>query len=391
MSEGVLDAYLRGMVEAYRGQEVLPIAWQGGEPTLMGLDFFQRVVGKLRALVPPGQRVEHSLQTNGLRLDEDWARFLAQEQVLVGLSIDGPQALHDAYRVDKGGLGSFSRVERAARLLLRQGVAVNALVAVHAANVGHPLAVYRFLRDELGFRYIQLLPVVQRTDPGGIEAGGHAAFPRDAAPVTARSVRPEAWGRFLCAIFDEWVRHDVGTVFIPRFEAALAAWLGIPPAMCVFQPTCGRALALEHQGDLYCCDHFVTAEHRLGNITQTPLATLAASPAARAFGQAKASGLPAFCRRCEVRFACQGECPKNRLLRGPDGEPGLNWLCAGYKHFFTHIDAPMRALAELLKRGQPASEIMGQLGRAEADFAQVGRNEPCPCGSGLKFKRCHGA
>ena len=390
MSEDLLDLWLRQLVESSEGQDRVRVSWQGGEPTLMGLDFYRKVVAKLETLVPPGQPVEFTLQTNGLRIDEEWARFLAQSEVLVGLSIDGPGELHDRYRLDKAGRGTFDRVVRTAQLLMKHGVAVNAMVTVHDANVEHPLEIYRFLRDELGFSFIQLIPIVERTDAGGIEAGGHAAFTEIGAPVSTRTVRPEAWGRFLNAIFDEWIRHDVGAVFIPRFEAALAAWLGVEPAMCVFRRTCGTALALEHQGDLYCCDHFVTPLHRLGNIGQQHLTTLAATSRAQLFGLAKTAGLPAACRRCAVRFACQGACPKDRLLCSTDGEAGLNWLCEGYKSFFSHIDTPMRILADLVADGRPAAEIMGLIAAQEASRETVGRNDKCPCGSGRKFKRCHG-
>jgi uncharacterized protein len=204
-------------------------------------------------------------------------------------------------------------------------------------------------------------------------------------------VRPEQWGRFLTAVFDEWVRRDVGVVFVPTFDAALAAWLGVAPAMCVFRETCGDALALEHNGDLYSCDHYVEPDHLLGNISETHLVDLVASPQQRAFGRAKADTLPGHCRRCEVRFACNGECPRNRFTRTPDGEEGLNYLCAGYKAFFSDIDEPMRLMADLLREGRHADEVMGLIAEQERQaFAGVGRNEPCPCGSRRKLKHCHG-
>lgn len=367
MSDAVLDAWLRQTVDRYRDQPVVPIAWQGGEPTLMGLDFFRRASAQLRALLRPGQRAEQSLQTNGLLLDERWAAFLREEGFLVGLSIDGPADLHDRFRVDKAGAPTHARVVQAAHLLLDSGVETNAMVCVHAANQDHPIPVYRHLVDELGFRHIQLIPVVEPEHP-------------------ARSVDPAAWGRFLGATFDRWIRQDVGRVFFPTFEAALASWLGLPPAMCVFRETCGDALALEHNGDVYACDHFVTPDHRLGNLLVEPLETLARSESQRAFGAAKAQ-LPAQCLRCEVRFACRGECPKNRVLPSEDGEAGLNWLCAGYKAFFLSIDRPMRLLASLVRAGLPASNGMGLLAALEG--GGLGRHVPCPCGSGLKFGKCH--
>ena len=246
----------------------------------------------------------------------------------------------------------------------------NVLCTVHAANEGHPGEVYRFFRDGLGARHIQLIPIVERAEDAG------------EAAVTDRTVSPHGWGRFLVAVFDEWLRHDVGTVFVSQFDAALASWAGVPPALCIFNETCGNALALEHNGDLYSCDHFVDPPYLLGNIMKTHMVDLVASPAQRSFGDAKRDGLPSQCRSCDVRFACHGECPKNRFTTTADGEPGLNYLCAGYLDFFHHVDGPMRLMAGLLRQGRYADEVMGL-------FAAAGRNDPCPCGSGRKAKQCH--
>ena len=265
----------------------------------------------------------------------------------------------------------------------------NVLCTVHAKNADHPLEVYRFFRDELGTRHIQLIPIVAR-----VNSDGRTRL-QEGTEVTDRSVTAEQWGRFLVAIFDEWVKRDVGTVFVQMFDAALASWVGVPPALCIFAETCGDAVALEHTGDLYSCDHFVEPKHLLGNIADTPLATLVGSPKQRAFGAAKRDTLPRYCLECPVRFACHGECPKNRFILTPDGEPGLNYLCAGYKAFFTHVDRPMRIMADLLRRNRYADEVMGILAQQEAALvaaaAKAGRNEPCPCGSGLKAKCCHGS
>lgn len=392
MKEAVLDAYLRQLVEAHRDMPQITVAWQGGEPTLMGLPFFRRVVERLAALVPAGVQLEHTLQTNGVRLDDEWCVFLSQNRFLVGLSIDGPREMHDAYRVDKKGRGTFDQVVRAARLLRAHKVEHNALVTVHAANQDHPVEVYRFLRDELGFEFIQLIPIVERLDEGGLEAGGHAAFSRAEAPITDRTVSSEAWGEFLVAIFDEWVRRDVGRVFVPTFESAVASWLGLAPAMCIFRETCGNAVALEHNGDLYSCDHFVTPQHRLGNVLDTTMRQMVDSAQQRAFGSAKQEGLPSQCRACSVRFACNGACPKDRFLADETGQAGLNYLCAGYYRFFTHIDGPMRLIANLLKAGRPAEEAMLALRQLDDPAAAgLSRNSPCPCGSGRKLKACHGA
>lgn len=402
MSDEVLEAYVRQVIESHQTPNVV-IAWQGGEPTLMGLDFFRRAVELARKHQKPGMRIEHTIQTNGTLLDDEWCRFFREHGFLVGVSIDGPRALHDAYRVDKGGKPTFERVMRAIRLLKRHKVDFNTLTTVHAANAEHPLAVYRFLRDEVGSEFIQFIPIVERTTATLLPMANEGWGERRGATrplylqmgdqVTTRSVRPSQWGRFLITVFDEWSRHDVGTVFLQMFESALAAWVGLPPSLCVFAETCGDALALEHNGDLYSCDHFVEPEHRLGNITDLPMLEMVASERQRAFGNAKQETLPQYCRDCSVRFACNGECPRNRFISTPDGEAGLNYLCEGYRAFFTHIDEPMRIMGDLLRRGQPADGVMSILRNRERELQEAvgktGRSALCPCGSGRKAKRCH--
>jgi uncharacterized protein len=401
MAEDVLEAYVRQTIEGQQGPEVT-IAWQGGEPTLMGLDFFRRAVGYVQKHARPGMTVEHTLQTNGTLLNAEWCEFFRENHFLIGLSLDGPRAMHDAYRVDKGGKPTFDKVLAAARLMQRHGVDFNVLCIVHAANQDHPLEVYRFLRDEVGTRFIQFIPIVERATPellpvaNGGWGGGRGERPlyrQEGSLVTERSVGAEQWGRFLIAVFDEWVRRDVGEVYVLMFDAALASWYGTTPALCIFAETCGNALALEHNGDLYSCDHYVEPRHRLGNIKQEHLLTLVASDQQRAFGNAKRDTLPRYCRECDVRFACHGECPRNRFILTPDGEPGLNYLCAGYKAFFQHVDRPMKIMAELLRRDRAPAEIMGLVAaedrERQAAFARAGRNDPCPCGSGRQFKRCH--
>jgi uncharacterized protein len=401
MSDEVLEAYVRQMIESQAGPHVT-IAWQGGEPTMMGLEFFRRAMQLVKENVRPGMTVEHTIQTNGTLLDEEWCEFLREEGFLVGISIDGPREMHDAYRVDKGGKGSFDRVIAGARLMQERNVEFNVLCTVHAANAGNPLEVYRFFRDDLQTRYLQFIPIVERaTEETLVSAnvgwGSHRAADRplytvDGSLVTERTVDAEQWGRFLMEIFDEWVRGDVGTVFVNMFDAALASWLGVTPAMCIFAETCGNALALEHTGDLYSCDHYVEPEYLLGNIRERHMLELVASPEQQRFGQDKLDTLPAYCRGCEVRFACHGECPRNRFIDTPDGEAGLNYLCAGYKAFFNHIDRPMRIMADLLRSNRYADEVMSILDDEERRaFAAAGRNDLCPCGSGRKFKHCHGA
>jgi uncharacterized protein len=387
MDEGVMEEYLRQYIHVRRAEEVI-IAWQGGEPTLMGLDFFRGAVETAAKHAPEGMRVSHTIQTNGTLLDEEWCEFLRDNGFLVGLSLDGPRELHDRYRVDKSGRGTFDRVMRAARLMQQRGVDFNILCSISAANSRRPLDIYRFFRDELGARWIQFIPIVERVNSDG------STFRQEGDTVTDRSVDPREWGDFLVSVFDEWVRGDVGSMFVNFFDAAVAAWLGAPPAMCIFDETCGNAPVLEHNGDLYTCDHFVEPDYLLGNILERPLAELVASDRMRAFGEEKRGGLPHCCRSCEVLFACRGECPKNRFAAAPDGEPGLNYLCAGYKAFFNHIDPIMRVVSDLLREGRYADEIIGILAEEEASrlraFAGTGRNDPCPCGSGRKFKVCHG-
>lgn len=383
MSDALLDDYTRQYIEAQRVPHVT-FAWQGGEPTLMGLDFFRRAVALQERYRKPGMTIENALQTNGTLLNDDWAGFLREHGFLVGLSLDGPQDLHDRYRVDKGGAPTWHRVMEAVRLLQRHGVQFNILTTVHAGNADHPLAVYRFLRDEVGAEFTQFIPIVERDNESGYQQGSN---------VTERSVTAEAYGRFLIAIFEEWVRRDVGRVFVQIFDVALAAYGGHRPGLCIFEPTCGSALALEHNGDLFACDHFVEPDYRLGNIQEVPLIDLVASPRQRRFGLHKQEGLPTYCRECEVLFACNGGCPKNRFITTPDGETGLNYLCAGYRAFFNHVRPAMEFMANELRHRRAPANVMAHLAQQDKQrqrlFAGAKRNDPCPCGSGRKYKQCH--
>jgi uncharacterized protein len=399
MADELLETYIRQLLEAHRTPEV-NVAWQGGEPTLMGLDFFQRSVEYVQKYRRPGQQVQYTIQTNGTQIDDEWAAFFKAHNFLVGISIDGPQEMHDAYRVNKGGAGSFEQVMRGWRRLREFQVDVNILCTVHAANQDGPLDVYRFFRDELGAEFIQFIPIVERVEPGLIPLADigwsdRPLYKQQGNLVTGRSVNAAAYGRFLAEIFDEWVRRDVGQVFVQIFDVTLGSYLG-QHSLCIFSPTCGNALALEHNGDLYSCDHYVEPDYLLGNIQSTHMIELIASEKQRQFGQDKLETLPRYCRECEVRFACHGGCPRNRFISTPDGEPGLNYLCAGYKQFFNHVRQPMTIMADLLRRGRYAYEVM-QLYAGEATtpvgerLPVVGRNEPCPCGSGKKYKKCHGA
>ncbi|MCI3273870.1 anaerobic sulfatase maturase [Streptomyces cylindrosporus] len=396
MADELLDRYIRQLIEAHGPAPEVTVAWQGGEPTLMGLDFFRRSLAYERRYARPGQRIVNTIQTNGTLLDAQWARFFRDNDFLVGLSVDGPRAMHDAHRVDKGGRPTFDRVMRGLRLLREHGVQWNALTTVHDANAAHGREVYAFLRDECGARHLQFIPIVERTtqqhlaaaDAGwGTRAKDRPLYRQEGDRVTARSVTGEQYGRFLIDVFEDWVRRDVGTVYVQMFDVALANWYGVPPSLCVHSETCGRALALEHNGDVYSCDHFVEPAHLLGNIGQWHLLELVDSPRQREFGRAKRDALPRFCRECDVRFACHGGCPKDRFDRTPDGEPGLNHLCAGFKAFFHHVDRPMATMAALLRRGLPPALIMR---RYADDDAVRPHNAPCPCGGGRKWARCHG-
>ena len=384
MTHEVLEEYIRQYIQAQPVPEVT-IAWQGGEPTLMGLDFFRRSIELERKYGKAGTTIRNTMQTNGVLLDDEWCQFFRQNQFLIGLSLDGPREVHDAYRVDRRGNPTFDRVMRGLRLLRQHKVDFNILGTVHAANGDHPLEVYRFLKGEAGAQFIQFIPIVERENDNGFQEGN---------TVTDRSVDAEQYGRFMSQVFDEWVRQDVGRVFVQLFDVSLAAWVGAPPALCVFSPTCGNAPVLEHNGDVYSCDHFVEPKHLLGNVKVSPLAALLNSEKQQGFGRSKLDMLPRYCRECEVRFVCHGGCPKDRFVETPDGEPGLNYLCRGLKAFFQHIDRPMRIMASLLCQGRAPAEVMHVLSSEEAQlqarFGEAGRNDLCPCGSGIRFKRCHG-
>lgn len=360
MAGDVLRSYVRQLIEAHARSPEVVIAWQGGEPTMMGLDFFRRAVGLAEELARPGQRLLHTMQTNGTLLTDEWADFLAEKRFLVGLSIDGPQDVHDAYRVNKAGRGSFHQVMDGLAVLRRHGVDWNALTTVHAANEHRGREVYRFLRDDCGARYLQFIPIIERTSgsgPGIEWSRADRAYTNQGDDVTGRSVSPGGYGRFLVDVFEDWKRTDIGTVFVQMFDAALANWYGEPPGLCVHSETCGLAIALEHTGDVYSCDHYVDDDHRLGNIRERALLDLLVSPKQRQFGTDKRDTLPAQCRGCDVRFACHGGCPKDRVSR-PGAPAGLNYLCPSYQHFFRHIRPDMSAMCELLRAGRAPGELM---------------------------------
>ena len=343
MPDTILEAYIQQTIDAHLVPEVT-FAWQGGEPSLLGLTFFKKALELQKKYCRPGMVIRNTIQTNGILFDQPWCRFLRQNNFLVGISIDGPGELHDAFRKDRAGKGTFDQVMKGLSLLKKHGVEYNVLCTVNSANGEYPLEVYRFFRDEIGARFIQFIPVV--------------ACDEKTKEVTSWSVRPAQYGRFLTEVFDEWVRHDVAQVYVQHFDTALANWYGEPHGICVFSPTCGEAMVIEHTGDIYSCDHFVDRDHLLGNIMKNPVAELVNSPRRRQFGRDKQDGLPGFCRKCRFLFACHGECPKNRFIRTPDDEPGLNYLCEGYQMFFDHISEPMKFMVQELRAGRAPANVM---------------------------------
>ncbi len=380
MSDEVLEDFTSQYISAQRVPQT-NFGWQGGEPTLLGIEFYEKAVELQREIAPDGMQVTNALQTNGTLLDDDWCKFLKKNDFLVGISIDGPRDIHDRYRVDGGGNPTFDRVMTGLELLKKHQVEFNVLTTVHAGNEAHGLEVYRFLREQLGSGFIQFIPVVERDNDTGFQEG---------TDVTARSVSGPGYGQFMIDVFEEWVRRDVGQIFVQLFDASLAGWVGHPPGLCIFAETCGDALVVEHNGDVYSCDHYVEPEYLLGNLTERPLVELLVSPQQREFGRAKADTLPRQCLECDVRFVCNGGCPKNRFTATSDGEPGLNFLCEGYRSFFGHIRSTMEFMANELQNQRAPANVMAHMKKLDARPSGAGRNQPCPCGSGTKFKHCHG-
>ncbi|WP_126148324.1 anaerobic sulfatase maturase [Synechococcus elongatus] len=339
IAEAKLERYIQNYIAAQSG-EVINFAWQGGEPTLLGVKFFEKVVA-LQKRYAKGKVISNSIQTNGTLLNDRWGKFLKEHHFLVGLSLDGPRELHDRYRVDKKQKPSFDRVMQGLVILKKYQVDFNILCVVHRHNAQHPQLIYSFFK-EIGARFIQFIPLVDRVDD----------------QVAEWSVDPKAYGDFLIQIFNQWVRTDIGQVFIQIFDVALGNWMGLGSSLCLFAETCGQAIALEHDGKVYSCDHYVTPQHQIGDIEQQSFLEMLTSDQQIQFGQAKQTSLPNYCRNCEVKFACQGECPRNRFAATPEGEPGLNYLCEGYRAFFNYIDPYMQIMAALLKAGQPAADLM---------------------------------
>lgn len=372
MSDNLLEKYIRQYIEASPGP-LVQFTWHGGEPMLAGLDFYRLAVELQKKYLPEGWTCWNNLQTNGILLDDEWCSFLADAHFDVGLSIDGTQWLHDECRKDHSGRGTYERAVRAVRCLQDHGIQPDLLCTVTSAIAKEPLAVYRSLRA-LNTGWLQFIPIVRRTADGR---------------VTSDSVTGEEYGDFLCAVFDEWIYHDLGRLEVQLFAEMSLLWLGGTANLCWMAPTCGRVLIVEHDGSVYTCDHFVAPENRIGDIETSHLGGLIESPKQRQFGLDKQERLPSPCRSCNWLSICNGGCLKDRFAFTEDGEKGLNYLCNGLRQFFAHAERPLKKVIELRKRGLPPEQVMAEL-RAEllAKWRGVGRNDPCPCGSGRKAKNC---
>lgn len=382
MSDEVLEAFVASFIGASPGP-VVHFVWHGGEPTLAGISFYRRAIELQRRYLPEGWECLNSIQTNGTLLGEKWCAFLAAQRFAVGISIDGPSTFHDALRVDRHGRPSHSRAMRAFRCLRDHGLDPDVLCTVNVTTAQAPLEVYRYFLDQ-GVRWVQFIPVVERAPDGG---------------PSPTSVGPQPFGEFLCRIFDEWVRHDIGRLDVQNFLEALLVVTGQPANLCVMAETCGHALAMEHDGSVYSCDHFVDAGHHLGDVRRDGLARLVGSERQLAFGGAKRDTLPEHCRQCAVLALCNGGCPKQRLVQAPGqgpvddvGAPGTNYLCGGYRTFYLHALPYLQRMAALAHAGRRVSSIMAQLEAEEHEdrlrWLTAGRNDMCPCGSGRKYKVC---
>ena len=391
MPYDVLEKYIKEYIQTQKVPEI-NIAWQGGEPTLLGIEFFKKAI-QLEKKYADGRKVENAFQTNGILLNDEWCSFFAENNFLIGLSIDGPREIHNKYRVLKGGQPSFDKVMTGLGYLKKHKVEFNTLTCVQKDNSYKPLKVYEFLK-EVGSRFMQFIPVVERKSLNeSSELKLVAPSYKEEATVTDWSVEPLQYGKFLMQIFDYWVRNDVGKYFVQMFDVSLGLWHGLGSSLCVFRETCGQALAMEHNGDIYSCDHFVYPEDKLGNIMADSLNKIVDSQQQLQFAANKKTKLPKFCLDCDVRFACNGECPKNRFIKTPNGEDGLNYLCSGYEYFF-HATAPyMRFMSNELAKKRPPANVMKWAKERDKGFPgiDISRNDLCLCGSGLKFKNCCGS
>ena len=389
MSEETLEAYILQQIEAQKTGEVV-FSWQGGEPTLLGLDFYRKAVA-FQHRYKGDKKVRNAFQTNAILIDDEWCAFFKENDFLVGVSIDGPAHLHDAHRLYRTGKPSHKKVMEAVERLNKHKVDFNTLTVVSSTNAQQPKQVYEFLKG-IGSTYMQFIPLVEKRASESFCDGLTLIHPQSqqTSEVTDWSVSSKDYGHFLTEIFDVWVHRDVGQVFVNMFDSTLATWCGEPAGLCVLSPTCGHAFALEANGDLYNCDHYVYPEYRVGNIHEQSIAEMNNSEAAIQFGLDKRDKLTRQCKACDFRFACHGGCPKHRVNHSNDGEPLHNYFCEGYTHFFRHSAPYMQVMRDLINQQRSPMEIMFllQQKKQQAKTQAGGRNAPCPCGSGKKFKRC---
>ena len=355
MSNEMLEQFTREYIEAQTMNQVL-FTWHGGEPLLRSIDFYRKALS-LQQKYAGGRRIDNVIQTNGTLLTDEWCEFFAQNHWLVGISIDGPQPDHDHYRLTAAGKPSWKKVMQGIKLLKKHGVEWNAMAVVNAYNVNHPLEFYRFFKEN-GCQFLQFTPIVERLTRHEDGRTLASLADKNEIPLSEASVAPEQWGYFLCAIFDEWVRKDVGKIFVEIFDCTLANWMGISPGICAYSKECGHAGVMEHNGDVYSCDHFVFPEYKLGNIRDHSLIDMLYGEQQQEFSRLKHSSLPRQCKECDMEFACHGECPKNRFMKDKYGDSGLNYLCPGYYHYYQHVAPYMDYMKQELMAQRPPSNIM---------------------------------
>ena len=355
MSDEMLEQFTREYIEAQTMSQVL-FTWHGGEPLLRSIDFYRKALS-LQQKYAGGRRIDNVIQTNGTLLTDEWCEFFAQNHWLVGISIDGPQPYHDHYRLTAAGKPSWKKVMQGIKLLKKHGVEWNAMAVVNAYNVNHPLEFYRFFKEN-GCQFLQFTPIVERLTRHEDGRTLASLADKDEISLSEASVAPEQWGYFLCAIFDEWVRKDVGKIFVEIFDCTLANWMGISPGICAYSKECGHAGVMEHNGDVYSCDHFVFPEYKLGNIRDHSLIDMLYGEQQQEFSRLKHSSLPRQCKECDMEFACHGECPKNRFMKDKYGDSGLNYLCPGYYHYYQHVAPYMDYMKQELMSQRPPSNIM---------------------------------
>lgn len=355
MSDEMLEQFTREYIEAQTMNQVL-FTWHGGEPLLRSIDFYRKALS-LQQKYAGGRRIDNVIQTNGTLLTDEWCEFFAQNHWLVGISIDGPQPDHDHYRLTAAGKPSWQKVMQGIKLLKKHGVEWNAMAVVNAYNVNHPLEFYRFFKEN-GCQFLQFTPIVERLTRHEDGRTLASLADKDEISLSEASVAPEQWGYFLCAIFDEWVRKDVGKIFVEIFDCTLANWMGVSPGICAYSKECGHAGVMEHNGDVYSCDHFVFPEYKLGNIRDHSLIDMLYGEQQQEFSRLKHSSLPRQCKECDMEFACHGECPKNRFMKDKYGDSGLNYLCPGYYHYYQHVAPYMDYMKQELMAQRPPSNIM---------------------------------